>query len=305
MTNLALFYSVSKKYESILADNAAQHVKMCMHPIDLIFVVCGKNVDQELIIKSITDKISNVEVKTITEDQAADKIGYNHTTDYKIRYDGYMLMIASKLHADVLTERDNIIITDPDNLLLKPTYYFKNSKPILYYSDPFTAHFDKVGKEIFGAKEFNYDFMTEKLLVQKSFLISMRKFMGNAIGKFSYSRHSWYDITEEEYKILAGTTWPQYTSWENLPNHIQDEIKQMIEPKLLPTKWKDYFADYMMYGYYVYYFHRDSIELLPTKIQNGPWGDGTADIFLNRPSENNSIDAFKYICNNLNTKYTY
>ena len=297
MLSLALFYSVSKKYQSILAHNAARHVEMCQHPIDLIFIVYAKDVDKDIIVCSVQDKIPNIEIKMISEDEAADKIGLNHTTDSKIRYDGYMLMIAAKLHADILTGREFIIITDPDNLLLKPTYYFKNNKPILYYSVPFTAHFSAVGKEIFGDKDFSYDFMTEKLIVQKDLLVAMRQFMGDALWKYSYKRHTWYDITQDEYSILAGIDWPQYSNWTALPSSIQNEIKQLIEPKLVDTSWKDHFADYMMYGYYVYFYHSDKIEILPTKIQNGPWGDGSADIFLNRPSENNSIDAFQYMCN--------
>lgn len=273
---------------------------MCEHPIDLVFVVCARGVDQESLARSLREVIvSGIEITLIHEEEAADIIGLNDTTDARIRQDGYMLMIAAKLYSDVITGRDNIIITDPDNLILKPTRYIEDGKALLYHSDPFTADFSRIGREIFGQdKEFKYDFMTEKLLVQKHILESMRDFMKDALWRYSYKRHSWYDISQDEYDVLAGPDWPsKFESWNSLPSFVQDEIMQMIEPRLINTTWFEEFADYMMYGYYAMLYHPEEVILRPTKIQNGPWGDGSADIFLNRPSERNSLDAFRYMCN--------
>lgn len=298
--NLTLFYNVSAKYQSILPINASRHIEMCEHPIDLVFIVYADKVDHSVLIDNLRSEIGNkIEINAIHEQQAADIIGLNDTTDSCVRDDGYMLMIASKLHADLITKRDNIIITDPDNLLLKPTRYIEDDKAILYHSNPFTATFDRIGKEIFGSNvDFSYDFMTEKLLVQKKILEPMRAFMKDAIKRYSYKRHTWYDISQDEYDVLAGPDWPtRFDAWDELPAFVQQEIMQMVEPMLIKTQWFEEFADYMMYGYYAMLHHPDKVILRETKIQNGPWGDGSADIFLNRPSKGNSIDAFRYMCN--------
>jgi hypothetical protein len=306
--NLTLFYNVSVKYQGILPINARQHIAMCEHPIDLVFVVCAEGVDQQLVAKTLQDSISNsIEIKTIHEQEAADRIGLNTTSDSKLRYDGYMLMQAAKLHADVITGRDNIIITDPDCLLLKPTRYFENDKQIVYYSDPRTKKYEKMGTEIFGnGYEFNYDFLNENSLVQKKILEPMRGFIGKALWKYSYRRHTWYDLLPDEYSELAGPDWPkEFESWESLPDFAKNEIivERKRIPKLVKTEWFDEFSEYMTYGYYSMFYHPGKIVLKPIKIQNGPWGDGTADIFLNRRSEPNSLDSFQYVCykNNVST----
>jgi hypothetical protein len=298
---LTLFYSVSKKYQPILPLNAKQHIKMCVDKINHLFIVYAENVDVDELAKNLKYHISDdVKITLMHEQEAADIIGYNHTTDYRIRYDGYMLMIACKLHVDVLTKCDNVIVTDPDNFILKPTPYLENSKGILYHSTPFTVNWSKMARIVLGDNiNFDYDFMNEKILMQRKILEPMRDCMKDALLKYSYKRHSWYDIAEDDYNRLAGVDWPKLTNWFDLPKFVQEEIQQMIKPEMIQTEWYEDFSDYMMYGYYAMMYHPNEVILRETKVQNGPWGDGSADIFLNRASEKNSIDAFNFICNNV------
>ena len=90
-----------------------------------------------------------------------------------------------------------------------------------------------------------------------------------------------------------------------MPEFAKNEIifERKRIPKLVKTEWVDEFSEYMTYGYYSMFYHPGKMVLKPIKIQNGPWGDGTADIFLNRRSEPNSLDSFQYVCykNNIST----
>jgi hypothetical protein len=300
---LPLFYCLAKKYEPIFLQSLRLHLTRTMNPIDELFVVCDNAIDKESLASSIS---FDGKIHVLDDDQAWQLLGYVGAKYEKVRLDNRMRQQIIKINCDKITNRRYTLVVDVDSVPLTLTDYFQGDKFKLFHADPRTAIFDRLACHYFGNIDASYDFIVEKTIFDSEILINLRRFLGDSFLTFSYKRHTWYDITQDEYNVLAGPNWPrELQSWEELPAFVQEEIMQMITPVLIPTEWDEEWSEYQLYGYFSELYHKEKIVLMPCRVQNGPWGDGTADIFLNRSSERNSIDAFKYICNNLNTKYTY
>lgn len=292
---LPLFYCLSKKYESIFPQSLRLHLDRTMNPIDELFVVCDNAIDKESLASSIS---FDGKIHVLNDDQAWQMLGYVGCKYEKIRLDNRMRQQIIKINCDKITNRRHTLVVDVDSVPLTPTDYFQGDKFKLFHAEPRTAIFDRLAHCYFENIDTSYDFIVEKTIFDSEILTDLRRFLGDSFLKFSYKRHTWYDITHDEYAVLAGPDWPrEVQSWEQLPAFVQEEIMQMVTPGLLPTEWDEEWSEYHLYGYFSKLYHEEKIVLTPCRVQNGPWGDGSADIFLNRPSECNSLDAFRYMCN--------
>lgn len=296
--SLPLFYCLAKKYEPIFHDSLRLHLEKTVNAIDSLYVICDESIDRQALINCIN---FDGPVQIIGDDQAWNIIGYRGTCYEKIRQNNRMLQQIIKLNCDKITNREHTLVVDVDSVPFTATDYFVDNQIKIFYAEPRYTVFDKLMNTYFSDINDAYDFIVEKTIFDREILIDLRKFLGNSFLNCSYKRHTWYDITQTEYNTLKGPSWPgKFESWELLPDFVRNEIMEMVEPLLLPTEWDDQWSEYYVYGYFAMRYHSEKIVLTPCKIQNGPWGDGTADIFINRPSKGNSLDAFRYVCQKKN-----
>lgn len=299
---LALFYCLSKKYEEIFTLSLANQLEKTAERIDELYIICDTEINKEQL-RGRIEFDGNMHI--IDDDEAWNICGYRGTKYEKLRLDNRMRQQLIKINCDKITKRDSVLVVDVDSFPLTKTSYFVGDRFKLFYAHEKYASFDELARIYFGDIDASYDFIIEKTIFDSRILEGLREFLGDSVLEYSYKRHTWYDITEDEYNRLAGPSWPQpMLPWDSLPEFVKDEIMSMVEPRLLPTAWDEAWSEYHVYGYYAMLHHPGRVILTPCKIQNGPWGDGSADIFLNRPSERNSIDAFKHICyiNNVRTE---
>jgi hypothetical protein len=135
---------------------------------------------------------------------------------------------------------------------------------------------------------------TEHMLFNAKILKGFREKYSENFLTFSERRHTWYDLTEDEYNFFKGSDWPKsYNGWDSLPFWVQNEIKEFIREDVV--RIRNIFSEYNFYGIYAYHFHKQDVVFKPSIVQRGPFSSNEdADVFLNDPSPQNSIEAFEY-----------
>ncbi len=296
---ITLFYTVAKKYESVLPRSLARHVNLCQTPIKKIFLILNPEIDKNKLVDSINQLLPySIDIDSINDDQAIETLNYFGTKYEKVVRDKHYLQQMFKLHIDILSGEDRIVVADADGLILNPVSYIENNRDIIYFTQIQLTNYP-FADEFFNFPAFlTYDFLTEKMIFNSKILKDFRSRYSDNFLKFSESRHKWYDLTQEEYAFFKGADYPnEYQSWELLPTWVQEEIKTFLPDEITPTKYWHIFSEYQLYGIFAYHFYQKEIVFRQTRVQSGPFNDQNEefDVFINRPIEGGTIGAFEYV----------
>lgn len=293
--NPILFLSLAKKYEDIATASINTYLNFCMPKMKEAFIVYEDSVD--------IDKLKiNASVRYMSESDAKKILAIDDRSHISITHDKWILQQFFKLNCDILSERDDCIITDVDGLLLKPINHLNvhDNRQHLFCSDIVpsrTKHtrlnlgyfFNRADSEI-------RNFITENALFRKRYLTELRVLIGD-IRKVRRYVHS-YDVSQDTYNAMKGKEWPSSPSmtdhasyyassintviFERLPVFAQEEIKKNIKPTVLPlAPGINTFSEYEIYNYFMLLNYPSEIKIKPIVLQCGLIPVSNATYFCN------------------------
>jgi len=296
---ITLFYTVAKKYESVLPRSLARHVNLCQTPIKKIFLILHPEIDKNKLVDSINRLLPySIDIDSINDDQAIETLNYFGTKYEKVVRDKHYLQQMYKLHIDILSGEDRIVVADADGLILNPVTYLENDKDIIYIANDQMINYEFANEFFNFPAALKYDFITEKMLFNSKILKDFRSRYDSNFLQFTESRHNWYDLSQEDYNFFKGASYPsEYQSWELLPPWVQEELKTFLTDEITPTKYAHIFSEYQLYGTFAYHFYQNEVVFKPTKVQSGPFNDQNEefDVFINRDIKGGTIGAFEYV----------
>lgn len=284
-----LFLTVAKKYEILVSRAVVNYLTNCKNPIDSIFMVCHNAIDLDKIKKELKSYIdTKIEVLVISDSEAFTKLGYNKVEYISMVKDRWRIQQFIKLNCDILTGRNNCILTDVDALLVHPINYFKNNELVIFHTpspkERINPQRDLIFKTLFPEINLNAQYMDTSYVVENSLfehihLVEIRKRMGD-IKDFRHLRHSLYDMTLSEFKQLSLSEITPTTRknnkfkdaadtviWESLDKQLQQTCIEQLR-HTLPDFHNDFiikeeayvwFSEYSLYSIYMSVYHPEKI----------------------------------------------
>lgn len=171
---------------------------------------------------------------------------------------GWIFQQLLKLYSDQLCGTDNILVADADTILIRPTRFLCDGKPILYYSDEFNITYYRNFEQLFGRKVRTVrSYVAHMMLFNREVLVRLRRHLEERSGKPWHQ--AIFDSLAKDHPVPF-SEFECYANFLRQCQHVQPLVRYShnlslptgVHPSDIPLLQSRYAAKYRSLSFHVY-----------------------------------------------------